>query len=776
MAINEKEKNEQTTFMKNLFERRVPQVMGLYFGASWVVVEFADWLVNRYVLSPYLIDLILVALLSLVPTVVIVAYFHGKPGRDKRTSIETLGISVNLLFTAALIFFLFSGRDLGAASKSVILEDEEGNSIERVIPKSEFRKKVASFFFENKTGDSELDWLQYGLSYMVCYDLLQDTFIYTRDGYELYNRVKEEGFPEGVDLPLTLKMKIANNLHLNHILSGSIKKQDNDFVIETSLHETRRGKLITQNTFVGADIFQLTDEVSLQLKHDLEIPSHHIEEVKDLPVSELMTHSVPALRAYMEGLKESMLNNDFQSAIEHLEQSIQEDEQFAPAHIHLFAVFANSNETEKSRAPLQSAMQYIYKFPERMQFEIKSIYYLVKEDKDKRLAVLKMWTEMYPEDINAHNRLADFYERENQLDKAISCYTRILEIAPEQYRNLHLIGDLYIQKQNYERALEYFEQYADQFPNEPLSFTRLGEFYETQGDYERAKVNYEKALLLDSEEIATMINLADIERKTGNFDQAIEQYQTALENSKTPQQRSRVYHSLEEYYQQRGQINKSNEYMHLTWSEQEKFRSPLSFQINKLFALNKYVRAGKADVAFQSIQNIKLYSPFDRAISLGYLLIYMELEDADNIEKNLLEAETSVQVLGLGDAMAIVYSGQALLHELKGEYEQAVQDYEKAREIETISPVLATSNGRSYMNLKDYEKAQDSLNRVLTILPYHPESLYELALVYQDIGENEEALEHLNKALTIWADADPEYKPAKRARDKLAEWEPESIL
>lgn len=776
MAINEKEKNEQTTFMKNLFERRVPHVMGLYFGASWVVVEFADWLVNRYVLSPYLIDLILVALLSLVPTVVIVSYFHGKPGRDKRTNIETLGISVNLLFTAALIFFLFSGRELGAASKSIILEDEEGNSIERVIPKSEFRKKVASFFFENETGDSELNWLQYGLPYMVCYDLLQDTFIYTRDGYELYNRVKEEGLPEGVDLPLTLKMKIANNLHLNHILSGSIKKQDNDFLIETSLHETRRGRLIKQNTFVGTDIFQLADEVSLQLKHDLEIPSHHIEEVKDLPVSELLTHSVPALRAYIEGLRESTINNDFPSAIELLEQSIQEDEQFAPAHIHLFVAFANSNETEKSRAPLQSAMQYIYKFPERMQFEIKSIYYLVKEDKSKRLAVLKMWTEMYPEDISAHRRLADFYESENQLDKAISGYTRILEIAPEQYRYLHLIGDLFVKKQNYEMALKYFEQYADQFPNDPLSFTQLGEFYETQGKYERAKVNYEKALLLDSEEIATMINLADIERKTGNFDQAIDQSQTALEYSKTPQQRSQAYHSLEEYYELRGQINKSIEYLHLTWSEQEKFRSPLSFQINKLFSLNKYVKAGKEDIAFQSIQNIKLYSPFDRAISLGYLLIYMELEDADNIETILPEAETSVQVLGLGDVMAIIYSGQARLHELRDEYEQAIQDYEKAREIDPVRPVIGTSIGRCYRSLKDYEKAQDSLNRVLKILPYHPEALYELALVYHDIGESEEALRHLNKALTIWEDADPDYMPAKKARDKLTEWEPESIL
>jgi tetratricopeptide (TPR) repeat protein len=772
MAINEKEKEKQTTFVKDLFERRVPQIMGLYFGTCWVVIEFTDWLVNRYVLSPYLIDLILVALFSMVPTVVIIAYFHGKPGRDKRTKIETIGISVNVMFTIALILFLFSGRELGAVSKSVTLKDEEGNSIERVIPKSEFRKRVACFFFESEAGDSTLDWLQYAVPYLVCYDLYQEIFIDTRDGYQLYNRVKREGYLEVVDLPLTLKMKIANSLHLSFILSGSIKKQDNDYVIETILHDSRRGKLIAQNIFSGTDIFRLADEISLQLRYDLEIPTHHIEEVKDLPVSELSTHSIPAFRTYVKGMEESIFHNDFQRASELLEQSITEDPQFALAHLHLFAMLANANETERSKAPFQTAMQHIYKFPERLQFTIKAIHYLVTEEKDKRLAVLKMWTEMYPDDVQAHQELAEFYRNENQLDKAISGYKRILEIDPEQHRYIHRIGigDMFMQKQNYEMALEYYEQYADQFPNESFSFTRLGGFYETQGLYVEAKANYEKALLIDPEEISTMISLADIERKTGNFDKALEQYQAVLEKSKTPEHRGNVYNSLEEYYELRGQINKSIEYMHIEWSEREKYWSPLNFQLNKLFDLRQYAKADKEDVAFEAIQNIKLYSAFERAISIGYLLIYMEMEDADNIEKTLPEAEKTVIALGFGEVMAIIYAGQAILHELREEYDLAVEDYEKAQEIDPDNPVITNSIGRCYRSLKDYKKAQDLLKKVLKILPYHPEALYELALVYREQGENEKALEHLNKALTIWADADPEYKPAKKARDKLTDY------
>ena len=138
--------------------------------------------------------------------------------------------------------------------------------------------------------------------------------------------------------------------------------------------------------------------------------------------------------------------------------------------------------------------------------------------------------------------------------------------------------------------------------------------------------------------------------------------------------------------------------------------------------MSKYVKAGKEDVAFQVIQNIKLYSPFDRAISVGYLLIYMELEDAKNIEMTLLEAEKTVLALGFGDAISIIFAGQAILHELRDEYEQAVQDFKRAQEVDPDNPLITTSIGRCYRNLKDYEKAQDSLIRVLEILPYYQEA------------------------------------------------------
>jgi tetratricopeptide (TPR) repeat protein len=59
---------------------------------------------------------------------------------------------------------------------------------------------------------------------------------------------------------------------------------------------------------------------------------------------------------------------------------------------------------------------------------------------------------------------------------------------------------------------------------------------------------------------------------------------------------------------------------------------------------------------------------------------------------------------------------------------------------------------------------------MLKVFPNDPEVLYELALLDADQGRKAEALKSLQKALSVWENADPVYEPATKAREKLAEW------
>ena len=86
------------TFIKELIHRRIPHIIGSYLIAGTSLILFVDWLVNRYTLPEYYTTLCLFGVIAIMPSVVILAYFHGAPGRDEWTKIEKIGVPVNIIF------------------------------------------------------------------------------------------------------------------------------------------------------------------------------------------------------------------------------------------------------------------------------------------------------------------------------------------------------------------------------------------------------------------------------------------------------------------------------------------------------------------------------------------------------------------------------------------------------------------------------------------------------------------------------------------------------
>ena len=84
--------------IKELLHRRIPQIMGSYFVASTSMILFLDWLKINYGLPREYITLALFGVISILPSVVIIAYFHGTPGKDEWTRIEKVGVPLNIFF------------------------------------------------------------------------------------------------------------------------------------------------------------------------------------------------------------------------------------------------------------------------------------------------------------------------------------------------------------------------------------------------------------------------------------------------------------------------------------------------------------------------------------------------------------------------------------------------------------------------------------------------------------------------------------------------------
>ena len=93
------------SFIKRLVERRIPHILGSYLVAGTSLILFIEYLVEKYQFPSQYPTLALFALIGILPSVIILSYFHGAPGKDEWTRVEKVGIPINVFFIAVILFF-----------------------------------------------------------------------------------------------------------------------------------------------------------------------------------------------------------------------------------------------------------------------------------------------------------------------------------------------------------------------------------------------------------------------------------------------------------------------------------------------------------------------------------------------------------------------------------------------------------------------------------------------------------------------------------------------
>ena len=310
MTPSDGETIQRRGLFRDLLDRRVPQIIGLYLGGSWGVLQFLDWIVHRYLLSPLLVDLALTILASLLPTIVTIAYFHGSPGKNIWKRKEKILIPINLVATVILVFILFGNQDLSSVARRVSVTDEAGKTIENVIPKKDMVKDLAIFYFDNRSGRKEADWQQYGLVGMLDLDLSQDPFVHFTTpsrpdllkGFHIYQKFKDAGFPDATGSPMMLQKKIATELDAEYFLSGAILRAGKEKELSVSIYRTRDNSILARKTIRNPDIFLLVDQLTLWVKKALKLPSYKNREIIDLPLKDMYTGSEAAARKLLKQL------------------------------------------------------------------------------------------------------------------------------------------------------------------------------------------------------------------------------------------------------------------------------------------------------------------------------------------------------------------------------------------------------------------------------------------------------------------------------------------
>ncbi len=97
--------------------------------------------------------------------------------------------------------------------------------------------------------------------------------------------------------------------------------------------------------------------------------------------------------------------NDWDGAVPLLKAAVERDPRFTLAQFFLFNVFLTLDRAPEASVAIAAAMDNLHRLPERTNFMIKTLYYYnEKKDADKAMAVLEMWSKIYPDDTNAYAR------------------------------------------------------------------------------------------------------------------------------------------------------------------------------------------------------------------------------------------------------------------------------------------------------------------------------------------------------------------------------------
>lgn len=764
---------KKQTLLKHLLERRFLQIIFIYFGICWTILEFLSWLIENYQISPHLTDLGLITLLSMFPTVGMLAYFHGKPGRDEWTRVEKIGIPLNLLFTVILIFVVFSGKELGSATTQVTLQNEQGQIIRRKIPTSNFNRRLAIFFFRNQSGQTQLDWLQSAFMMGCHLDLVQDPVfsLYSASDNVIYQKILQAGLNSAIGLPMTLEKKIAGEIQREYFLGGSFTTSNDTFIVNTYLYETGTGKLIAERVYRNPNFYSIIDQITRQSKNDLGLPNWHIENTEDLPINALLTDNFEASREYFIGSELVNLKNNYRDATIHFEKATRLDPTFTMAHWMLYTCYINNNQPAPAQSALQAAMQHIYKIPELTRFTFKQEYYLITENPDKRFAVLEMWVKLYPRDIRGHFSLAAEYLKRNEPDKVITEYNTIMHLDPARLYYLQYIGDIYLRQGDFKNALKYYKQYQKKCPTDYSTFTAFGNLYFTMGNYEAARQYYTDAIAIEPNDIASIIQLGNIALESGAPESAFQSYQEALEHVRTAAEKNQAYEALQNYYEHTGQIHQAIRTRDAKFSAQAEYLNPASVALNRILdsSIKYHLYTGNPPAAIQYIKQIenRLAPPWNKLAAIAYLEYYIEQDQIAQATATVDKVEAAIEIFSSYDLSDRLHHARGQICELNEDYVGAVMEYQSELNLRPTNVTVIIDIARCYRQSGNAAKARSLLATTLKIKPHHPAANLEMARIYHALGESSQALHYLETALKIWNNADPDFAPAQNAR-KLA--------
>ncbi|WP_298757136.1 hypothetical protein [uncultured Psychroserpens sp.] len=384
------------------------KILAAYLVAAWTFLQFVDWILNRYNISPHWVDVLLWLFIGIIPSLAIYLYHQERINKRILKLREKILFPLNIIILCIVVYFGFGNSDLGATTKEIKYTNESGQTESKTITKEEFRIGIPIFAFENLTNDDSQEWLRYGIGRLLYQDLTQNKSL----------------SPDFADISNTTSKIKEASLFYDFYVDGTFNKIGDDYEIKTFIKKSTNGKTLKEQTFKGPNLLVLLDDISVFITNQSGFVESNTLKYLDFPINEFMSNSMEALKEFIHGNYDKATSIDNRFTLAYLEDAKR-------------ALRFNRGKLE-TQDIADKAFAHRNKLPLQRQLEVNIQRNLAYENYDLAEEQVKLQLEVDPNNDFYNQVLYAIYGETRQTNKYLETTERLFTNEPNPDNGINL--------------------------------------------------------------------------------------------------------------------------------------------------------------------------------------------------------------------------------------------------------------------------------------------------------------------------------------------------
>jgi serine/threonine protein kinase/tetratricopeptide (TPR) repeat protein len=649
------------------------------------------------------------------------------------------------------------------------------------------KPSLAILYFENNSGDTALDNWRSGLSEMLTTDLSQSTYIHVLSSDRIYTLLEKQDLLEKDKYSTDDLKNVATQGGVNHIIRGSFITAGEKFIINASLMNADTADVISSIREEGigeASITDSLDKITKQIKANLNLSEEQISRDLDRELAQITTNNPEAFKYFSEGVKLHS-QGQYRAAIPLFNRAISLDPEFAMAYRKLGVIYGALGLTPQRKENLERAMELKDRLSDKERLLIEGTYYGDFEDTyEKAMVAYKNVLELYPDDTTASHNLALMLHNLERWEEAIPYYEVARRAKSDFYATYGHLATCYRAIGEDDKSKEVLDDYFENKGSTSAIHQEYADHYEHLREYDLALEEAEKAISINLNDFRAHSIKARIYRYKEDLKTAEDTYWKISELTEP----GATYVALNGGY-----------VLYLTWGKYKEAVTMVdralvfSRQYNVKWVESEW-HAQLAYIHNQTGNHEEALKECEEAWEYA-----LQANSArSRLQRTALHARGLVQVANQRIAEAqetadelkrFIEAGMhkksiRLYHHLMGRIELEKENYSKAIDLCEQALSLTTfqdverfieSLALAFYRSGDLKKAKEQYENLIALTPgglfygdIYTKSFYMLGKIYEEQGEKTKAVEHYEKFLDLWKEADPGMAEVEDARSRLA--------